>query len=344
MRWVMRPGVPRRFRRVDEPLPRAARAPSPAIVRAVVPSAVVIRRPTPGIRRHPGIPRARVPNPRAIGKWIPGRAREVGSPYLAAVRSIDEPSVIPHVGETVGIGRIPIGAAVDPSIVVVGCGLVPVIKCPWSYALDQLGLSRAHQAEGDGFVLANRNRAVRCLDVYVALEDCQVCPLVPDVQADMTRRRQEDFVADKSQRELVARAARQSNVHHALVDSHRRNRGTGRTKFELREFDLRVPRQTQCAVVLELDLGSTCTCSQAGALDHRQVQQCLLKALPGVPVHLYFTLNIAKAHNAYLGVCDSGKGRLRARDGGRLVTAGRRRGGLLRCHGQSRQREPQQHR
>ncbi len=106
--------------------PVAARPPTPANALAEGPAAVMVWGPAPWIGRDPGITRARIVRPGSASEWIPARAGEVRPPHrTAAPRGVDEASVVVHVVDAVGVGRITKRARVGIALVVLDCILIP---------------------------------------------------------------------------------------------------------------------------------------------------------------------------------------------------------------------------
>ena len=75
---------------IIQPVPCAPGLPSLADAGTIRPASIVIRSPSPGIRRYPGIACALIPRPGAVRIRIPGRACKVWTPHRAAAAGIHE--------------------------------------------------------------------------------------------------------------------------------------------------------------------------------------------------------------------------------------------------------------
>src|SRR5205807_9537450 len=75
--------------------PRASpRTPHPAVPWDKQPTARVIRRPAPGIRRHPGVAEARIPHPGTVHERIPAETSKVWLPAHAVTGHVVVAAVV----------------------------------------------------------------------------------------------------------------------------------------------------------------------------------------------------------------------------------------------------------
>src|SRR5579863_3429294 len=121
----------------------------------------MVRRPAPGIRRNPGIARAGIICPRSAPEWIPASAGKIRPPHrtAAAPGGVHEASVVIHIVDAIGIGRVTKRGRVGIALVVLHCVAVPFVEWFLDYALGNYGWVLPGQVERHGLVLADRGIA-----------------------------------------------------------------------------------------------------------------------------------------------------------------------------------------
>ena len=145
---------------VSQSHPGAAWPPTPAHSLTERPAAIVVGGPTPGIGRYPGIPGARIVRPCSASKRIPARTGKVRPPHRTPAAA-DEASVVIHVVDAVGVGRVPKRGRVGVALVVLHGVVIPLVEWLLRYVLRNHGRILCRQVEGHGLVLTNGGRPRR---------------------------------------------------------------------------------------------------------------------------------------------------------------------------------------
>jgi hypothetical protein len=142
------------------------------------------------------------------------------------------------------------------------------------------------QLERNRLLPGNVGRSRRPVDAHRSVEHRERGLRPVHLESNVTRRRQLELSLAKLKVELIASCLQQAHIGRSLHQAHGRDGCTPRKTIKLRELHDRASRDSQGAVIFELNLGNPHASLQPAMLHNRKVRHDGLITVAGVAIQL----------------------------------------------------------